>query len=365
MLALRLSKGATFAGLMVLAMSSPTKRALSMSDAQNAYAQLQDWYSSSTGLWQGAGWWQCANVLTTISNLAMMNDQIKDNVLAAQQTTFTSARQEDDQFIGQRFINNYYDDEGWWALGWIASYDVSGNPQYLAMAESIFADMRTTFGKTNCSRNRGGTGGIFWNRDQTYVNAVANELFFSVAAALSNRVSGKDYLNIAQQQWAWFQGSGMINSDGNINDGLTGDCRNNGDTVWSYNQGVVLGGLVELSRATRDGSHISSAHHIADAAIGLLAPAGILQEQCEQNGRTCDRDQVQFKGIFARNLMYLHRAAPSGNYASFLSNNANSILTRNTNDGKFGLRWTGPFVAPANASTHSSGMDCLIASLST
>jgi hypothetical protein len=40
----------------------------------------------------------------------------------------------------------------------------------------------------------------------------------------------------------------MINSHNNINDGLSLKiCENNGHTVWSYNQGVILGGLVELN----------------------------------------------------------------------------------------------------------------------
>lgn len=261
--------------------------------------------------------------------------------------------------------DSYYDDEGWWALAWIASYDLSGNTDYLNTAEAIFDDMRNTFGQTNCSQNGGGTGGIYWNRAQTYVNAIANELFFNVAAALGNRIQGKDYIQIAQQQLNWFMNTGLINSNGNINDGLTEDCQNNGQTVWSYNQGVILGGLVELARATRDFSYISLAESIADAAIGLLAPNGILQEQCEVTGRRCDSDQVQFKGIFARNLMYLHLASPTTTqgYARFLSDNANNILTRDVSDGQFGLRWTGPFLAPANSSTHSSALDCLVGGL--
>lgn len=42
---------------------------------------------------------------------------------------------------GSGFLNNYYDDEGWWALAWIAAYDGTGNAQYLNMSQQIFADM--------------------------------------------------------------------------------------------------------------------------------------------------------------------------------------------------------------------------------
>jgi len=45
----------------------------------------------------------------------------------------------------------------------------------------------------------------------------------------------------------------MINGQDLINDGLdNASCQNNGAQTWTYNQGVVLGALVELNRATGD-----------------------------------------------------------------------------------------------------------------
>lgn len=237
--------------------------------------------------------------------------------------------------------SSYYDDEGWWALGWIAAYDITGNQQYLTEAEEIFNDMQAVFGKTNCSSNSGGTGGIWWDRSQTYVNAIANELYLSVAAHLANRVKTGNYKALALQQWKWFLGSGMINSDNLINDGLGSSCENNDGTVWSYNQGVVLGGLAELSKATGDSQYITKAQTIADAAIASLAPDGILHEVCEPN---CGSDGPQFKGIFARNLMLLQQTSSVPRYATFLENNAESIWNtdRNANNA-LGLVWSGTY----------------------
>lgn len=236
---------------------------------------------------------------------------------------------------------SFYDDEGWWALGWIAAYDVTGNQRYLQEAEKIFTDMQAVFGKANCSSNSRGTGGIWWDRPKTYVNAIANELHLSVAAHLANRVGTGNYRDIALQQWNWFLGSGMINSDNLINDGLDRNCQNNNGIVWSYNQGVVLGGLAELSRATGDASYINRAQTIADAAIASLAPNGILKDQCEPN---CGGDGPQFKGIFARNLMLLHQASPQTRYARFLENNANSIWNNDRNaNNELGLVWSGAY----------------------
>ena len=121
------------------------------------------------------------------------------------------------------------DDEGWWALAWIAAYDVTGNWQYLATAESIFEDMKAAAGTTPCG------GLIWWDKSHTYVNAIANELFLDVAAHLANRGGNRAtyYLSWAQKQWAAFKASGMINDQNTINDGLNiTTCKNNGQ--WSY-----------------------------------------------------------------------------------------------------------------------------------
>ncbi len=69
-----------------------------------------------------------------------------------------------------------------------------------------------------------------------------------------------------------------------INDGLSeesnGTRTNNGGQTWTYNQGVILGGLVELYKATGDRSLLESARQIADGVItsAILSPNGILTE---------------------------------------------------------------------------------------
>lgn len=239
---------------------------------------------------------------------------------------------------------------------------------YLRQAQRIFKDMLAVFGKTNCSKNKQGTGGIWWEKEHTYVNAIANELFFSTAASLANRVKysygSPSYLDIAKKQWVWFQGSGMMTGNFTINDGLDQQtCQNNGGTIWTYNQGVVLGGLVELSKATGDASYVDTAHKIAAAALATLAPSGILRDPCEPN---CGADGSQFKGVLVRNMLSLHRTSPKDTYKNFFERNARSIWDndRNSRNG-LSISWAGPLNSayPANASTQSSAMDCLVAAV--
>lgn len=310
-------------------------------------ATLQTWYDSRTGLWRNTNWWNAANALTVLVNYSSLSGDT--SYRSAVENTFKVSAP------GQ-FLNDYYDDEGWWALAWIAAYDWTQNPDYLDMAGSIFDDMTTGWDDV-CG------GGIWWRKDRTYKNAIANELFLSVAAHLANRATDPAeqarYLSWAQQEWQWFAQSGMINSQNLINDGLDNSCQNNHRTTWTYNQGVILAGLVELFQQNPDWSLAQAAQDIALAAINNLTDAnGILHDRCEPN---CGADGVQFKGIFVRNLMALNDSFPDNRYVRFTRANAQSIWDLDQGpDHRFGLIWSGPFDS-ANAAVQSSALDALVA----
>ncbi|KAI0399384.1 glycoside hydrolase family 76 protein [Xylaria palmicola] len=346
---------------------------------------LQTWYNQGTGLWDSTGWWNSANCLTVLADYAVQNPSsaaslkipnvIQNTYDQAQKTavqavkafnaaglpisTYTRVSKRSD--IVKRgfdnFLNDYYDDEGWWALALIRSHDVGvyglGDQRFLEAAMEIFEDMKK--GASKC-------GGIYWSKVGTYTNAIANELYLKVAAALANRVPARKdyYLDIAKSQWAWFKSSGMINGDHLINDGLDSSCKNNGMKTWTYNQGVILGALVELSKATGDKSLLTEASSIATATIVHLTRDGILYEGCEPD---CGADGAQFKGVFMRNLGELQRAAPQDAFRNFLLKNADAIWAKDRNSkNQLGPTWPGPFAA-ASAGTHSSAMDALVAAV--
>jgi predicted alpha-1,6-mannanase (GH76 family) len=314
-------------------------------------ATLQTWYDWDTGRWRTTGWWNAANAVTVLVNYSRLRGSTW--YLPVVENTFNV-------FAPSGFLNHAYDDEGWWALAWIDAYDLTQNADYLAMAHSIFSDMITGWDDV-CG------GGIWWTKNRTYKNAIANELFLSVAAHLANRLTDPDEqaeaLAWAQAEWAWFSQSGMINGDNLINDGLTHACLNNHQTTWTYNQGVILAGLAELYRQDQDPSESDAARTIAAAVIDNLTDAnGILHEPCEP---ACNRDQVQFKGIFLRNLMALNDAFPddpsNDRYIQFAEANAESIWTQDRgSDYQFGLVWSGPFDL-GDAGRQSSALDALVA----
>jgi predicted alpha-1,6-mannanase (GH76 family) len=309
---------------------------------------LQTWYVWDTGRWRTTGWWNAANDITMIVNYSRLRGSRRYRPVV--ENTFNVN-------APGGFVNDAmkYDDEGWWALAWIDAYDWTGNAAYLDMARAIFADMTVGWDDV-CG------GGIWWTKDRRYKNAIANELFLSVAAHLANRLTDPEEhaqaLAWAESEWAWFSQSGMINQDNLINDGLN-NCRNNHQTTWTYNQGVILGGLAELYQQDQDPAERDAAQTIASAAIDSLTDVGgILHDPCEP---TCNGDRVQFKGIFLRNLMALNDAFPDERYAHFAAANARSIWSRDRGPGyQFGEVWSGPFESAA-AGTQSSALDALIA----
>jgi hypothetical protein len=192
-------------------------------------------------------------------------------------------------------------------------------------------------------------------------------LFLDVAAKLANRTTGSTsagYLNWAKQEWNWFKASGMINSSNLINDGLNSSnpsaCVNNGQTTWTYNQGVILGGLVELYHADQDATLLPQAETIAKAVLSssLVNANGVLVEPTISGG-----DNPQFKGIFVRNLRELYLAARDSTYQKFIDTNANSIWAHDQGSGyAFGALWQGAFDS-ADATRQTSALDALISAI--
>ncbi len=352
-----------------------------VSRAQTAIIALQQWYNESTGLWETTGWWNSANALTMLadfvavdSSLDVIAEHVFQNTHSEAQkatlgmvkfmtpysvTTYTGPQFPPGVIPPQNgfpgFLNDFYDDEGWWALAWLKIYDLTKQPQYLQTAIDIFEDMETGWGGT--------CGGLWWNKQHSYKGAIENALFLTVAAQLANRASNKEiYLSWAWKEWDWFQRTGMINAHYNINNGIDlVTCRNDNGTVWSYNQGVILGGLLELHRATPDKNYLIIAERIALAGIQFLGDSnGILHDPCEPD---CGADGPQFKGIFMRNLQKLQLAVPSNQVKTFIDKNADSIwLNDRASGNELGLVWSGPFM-DATASTQSSAADAMVAAL--
>lgn len=307
------------------------------------------WFDRTTGLWDNM-WWQSPNFLCTIADLT---DLAPDRFMDISKYYFETSVDRARAFNGGNFHNEYYDDEGWWAMALIRIYDVTKKERYLDAAKRTFDDMKT-------GRNAV-CGGHWWSKEHTYIASIANELFLNVAAALGNRAPEKKdyYRDMAIENAHWFLDSGLINSNNTVSDGVDiNTCEPTG-TVFTYNSGVILSAFAELHKLTSDSKYLETAHRIAEGAMAHLVDSdGILTEIGWPED--LDTTRAMFKGVFVRNLKYLHAASPREEYVVFLQKNADAIWARDREGGFIGPNWQGRYYE-ASASSQGSGFDALVA----
>lgn len=337
----------------------PLKAGISEFTVQ-AINALQEWYNPETGLWKSTNWWNAANALTGIIRYTEVTGDtafktVIENTFGKTKKITFPASEKQGEYTFENYINEYYDDEGWWALAWVAAYDLTGGQKYLEMAKVIFEDMKTGWDE-KCN------GGIYWKKGLPYKSAISNELFMLLGARLALRDKNKDYyLEWALKDWNWFAKTGMINDLPLVHDGVKEDCEAKG-RHYTYNQGVILAALVDLTLLTGEKQYLSLAEKIALAAIqNMSTPEGILKGHPKGEEGA---DGVQFKGIFMRHLAYLYQNSRNATLKEYLLKNAESIKDAGINPGTvlIGSQWEGPFDS-ADAARQSSAIDALVSAL--
>ncbi|WP_298194835.1 glycoside hydrolase family 76 protein [Novosphingobium sp.] len=212
-----------------------------------------------------------------------------------------------------RYLN---DDDLWAVIASVDAWESDHDPELLAWAATNFTRLVSDHWDDHCG------GGIWWDPRHGYKNAITNELLLTAATRLYRATGQQAYRDWSLHIWDWFAASGMIGPDGLVNDGLDPLCRNNGAPRYTYNQGVLLGGLNDLTAITGDPQYRAIAVRTALAATRtLVTPQGLLTEPSDGLGA----DGPMFKGVFVFHLGHLVAAMPDGPDRTELS----EWLTRN------------------------------------
>ncbi|KAF9884971.1 hypothetical protein FE257_000881 [Aspergillus nanangensis] len=327
---------------------------------------IKKYYDDSDGQFAHL-WWNSAITFSALVDLSALVDSknVANHDIYSLLENVYAKHTPPDSVSNENFINPYYDDEGWWALTWIAAYDLTQEKKYLDIAQSIVEDIYNT--------GQACGGGVWWSRSHRVVATIENVILMGAAAQLSNRMANEDdvtkYKKMADASWSFLRDSGSWDPDAYT---ISGDIdsntckRTSGGDPSTYCQGILIGALLELASAHKDGGYVDLAKKVAQATMKhplLTTKDGILQEPLGG----FSNDTAQFKGIFMRYLMQLHRRAPDSSYVDFTTKNADSIWTNSRNqDGTIIVRWEGN---PTNADlgdyslevSTSSANQCLIA----
>ncbi|MEU8934628.1 glycoside hydrolase family 76 protein [Streptomyces sp. NPDC048409] len=334
---------------------APTRARAAADTLMASYDPYNGWWPSS--------WWNSAATLTAVVDFARASgthdyDWVVARTFDRNKGVFAAGTRSSDAIEGD-FVSRAVDDSAWWAIAWIDAYDYTHDTRYLDEAVTIADYVQQYWDTGTCG------GGVWWDRERTYKNAVTNGQYLWLTTALHQRLAGDTvWLRRAKASAAWYKAGGLIGPAGLVNDGLTSSCANNGSTVWSYNQGLAIGGFTELWRSTGDASLLATARTLADAAIAgqPLTVGGVLTESCDVGSASCDDNQKQFKGIFVRNLADLASATGSATYRSYLQKQADTLWARDrTSLNALGERWAGTGPNQTDWRTQASALQALTA----
>jgi hypothetical protein len=228
----------------------------------------------------------------------------------------------------------YYDDNAWVGLDLIHAYRLTFDQSDLALAQSEFNFIVTGWDPSTVGVC---PGGVFWEDVAgSQRNVTANGASAELGLELDQLTGNASDLAWAIRMYQWAVSclrttSGLyddhVNADGSVN-----------STIWSYNQGVMVGAGVLLYDLTGANAYLSEAEQTASAALVHFG-----------TGPTLLNQGPAFNAIYFRNLLFLNSVVPDIGYASEAQSYGASMWTqRQTSTGlvdpQYGVNGTAPMV---------------------
>jgi hypothetical protein len=199
---------------------------------------------------------------------------------------------------------SYYDDNEWVGIELARLYELDHEPVALQQAEQIMEFVMAGWETTGPSgQPLPCPGGVpFSNaRSNTSRNTVTDGPGAELAVQLYKITHEARYLQFAEMAYGWVRQCLLEPND------LYADHINNNGTIqrtlWSYNQGSMMGAGVLLYQATHDGAYLYQARQTAKAALAYYPYTRLSNEN------------PFFVAVYFRNLMYLDSVTrdPPGN----------------------------------------------------
>jgi len=333
---------ALLSSFVALASATPLqKRAqcgATLNTATSVANSLQSTYwNPGSGLYNDGELWTDANAYENLLNLMLAagtttwgNDVLNSVTMKAGANPNTN---------WGSYLGGSNDDSLWVVLAFFKMADYLNAHGQGSLANQFMSSANTIYQMIAGQWDNTCGGGVWWSTAHTYKNAITNELFLLTSASGYLRNKNQQYLTNANNVWNWLSSTGMRNAQGLWNDGLDfNTCKNNGQTTWTYNQGVIASGLAALYAITGNKTLLDQAEITLDATISHLSTNNILKESCDAangGGAQCNHDQQSFKGIWTKHLQYYldnaNDAARTAKYKPFLGSQSSAVLHFGTN----------------------------------
>ena len=210
--------------------------------------------------------------------------------------------------MGKLIKNRYYDDKAWLALALnrVTQSDKVARPKQLDDLEfNILAGLDSVLGV------------LPWRTDENFFNVPAN----GPAAIMLARTGRMDKAR-ALIDWIF---DNLMSDDGLVEDGvrLLADGPRNTPTIYTYNQGTVLGAALEIALGLEDKpeeqvyyiTHIRSL--VQAISMHVATPGGVIDNPVDGDG-----DGGLFKGILVRYLAEVAVRLPEDSPASISAKRA-------------------------------------------
>ncbi len=203
----------------------------------------------------------------------------------------------------------YYDDNAWVGLDFMQQYQLIHQQTDLTRAEAVFRfvvngwDSRTTVA---CP------GGVFWEDvANSPRNTISNAPNAEVGLEIYQATHDPYYLTWATRMYDWVRGC-LMNSNDMYYDHLddSGDVQT---SLWSYNQGTMIGAGALLYQVTGNRTYLQQAEQTAAASVSYYGSDDNLYHQPDV-----------FNAIFFRNLFALAKLNHDPSYARLAASYADT-----------------------------------------
>ncbi|MHB8221099.1 MAG: glycoside hydrolase family 76 protein, partial [Acidimicrobiales bacterium] len=247
----------------------------------------------------------------------------------------------------------YYDDNAWVALDLLHAYRQTGNASYLSQAEGVFTFLESGWSSTSSGPC---PGGIYWIDSSTgrSRNTVSNGPSAEAAVELYQLTGNATYLTWAKKIYQWVRGC-LVNASGMYYDHVEPDGTVT-RTLWSYNQGTMMGAGVLLYQATGSVTYLDQALQTARASVSYYG-----------NGTSTSQplysQDTPFNSIYFRNLLLLNALEPNPAFVGEAQNYVDTAQKdyRDATTGIFNFSGVFPSLGLVNSTAPIVTIEALLA----